>query len=363
MPPLTAPFCSPRPCAAQAHLPPQWHNRLLGLRFLSPVMFVPMCEITYRPGTQDSEMQRLSHMMETVDKVVFDCPLMDEALRLHGHGEPGAPPPGTDGRPPLPPGWQRNTPYWLGYSRLRLDAAESRRHQAREARLWLLRRTERDQLHRTKSKQEAEMEMCVVCLTNPREALSISCGHKVMCPDCAARVKMINSSCPFCRVAMREVVLSKNRSTESVGSNGDDVELTGGADGAEAAAAAAAAVVPAAAEAAAGDAAAGEAAGDAAAGGGEPGAEVEPDMGSTEVPLPPVGAPAGEGGGGGGGQPLAPSATEVGDDDEDEGARGEEEVEVPRPPPAEMAAAAAEARLSASPALGGGAAGADGCGD
>ena len=42
-------------------------------------MFVPLCEITYRPGAQDGEMQRLSHMMETVGKVVFDCPQMAEA--------------------------------------------------------------------------------------------------------------------------------------------------------------------------------------------------------------------------------------------------------------------------------------------
>ena len=149
---------------------------------------------------------------------------MDEALQIGDAAAPAVP--AQNGRPPLPPGYQRaDTPYWLGYSRLRLDAAESRRHQQREARLWLLRRTEKlSPMERTRSKQEAEMEMCVVCLTNRREALSISCGHKVMCPDCAAKVKMINSSCPFCRVAMREVVLSKQKSP---------AEITGGAAGAQ----------------------------------------------------------------------------------------------------------------------------------
>lgn len=196
-------------------------------------MFVPLCEITYHPGTQDAEMQRLSHMMETVDKVVFDCPQMVQA---QGGGETSSTAGG--GRP----GSQRESPYWLGYSRLRLNDTESRRHQAREARLWLLRRTGRDSMHRTTSQGADMEEMCVVCLTNQREALSISCGHKVMCLDCAARVKMINSSCPFCRVAMREVVLSKNRSTESVDCNGGGAELTGGADGTEVAGASAAAV-------------------------------------------------------------------------------------------------------------------------
>ena len=203
---------------------------MLGLRFLSPVMFVPMCEITYHPGAQDHAMQRLSHMMEALEKMVFDCPFMDEAVRQGDAAAPAVP--AQNGRPPLPPGYQRrDTPYWLGYSRLRLDAAESRRHQQREARLWLLRRTEKlSPMERTRSKQEAEMEMCVVCLTNPREALSISCGHKVMCPDCAAKVKMINSSCPFCRVAMREVVLSKQKSPAQTDG---EVETTGGAAGTE----------------------------------------------------------------------------------------------------------------------------------
>lgn len=212
----------------QAYLPPEWHNRLLGLRFLAPVMFVPLCEITYRAGAQDTEKQRLSHMMEAVDKVVFDCPQMVEA-------QGGAAPSVAGGRP----GSQRESPYWLGYSRLRLNDTEVRRHQAREARLWLLHRTGQDDSMRRMTSQGADMEeMCVVCLTNPREALSISCGHKVMCPDCAARVKMINSSCPFCRVAMREVVLSKGLSTESAGSD-LGAEMTGGAEGTDGAVAAA----------------------------------------------------------------------------------------------------------------------------
>ena len=54
------------------HMPDaSWHSRMLGLRFLSPVMFVPMCEITYRPGAQDHAMERLSHMMEAMEKMVF----------------------------------------------------------------------------------------------------------------------------------------------------------------------------------------------------------------------------------------------------------------------------------------------------
>ena len=70
------------------------------------------------------------------------------------------------------------------------------------------------------SAEKAEMESCVVCLSQPREALSISCGHKVMCLDCATKVKMINSSCPFCRVSMREVVLAKQHSAGGGGADG-----------------------------------------------------------------------------------------------------------------------------------------------
>ena len=54
---------------AQRYMPQEWHDRLLGLRFLSPVMFVPLLEVTYRAGAQDSQMQRLSHMMESLEKI------------------------------------------------------------------------------------------------------------------------------------------------------------------------------------------------------------------------------------------------------------------------------------------------------
>ena len=38
-----------------------------------------------------------------------------------------------------------------------------------------------------------------------------------MCLECATKVKMMTSSCPFCRVKMRELVLTKQHSAEKTG--------------------------------------------------------------------------------------------------------------------------------------------------
>ena len=41
-------------------------------------------------------------------------------------------------------------------------------------------------------------DTCVICLTNPREVITLECGHIAMCSDCAQALPSPNT-CPVCR--------------------------------------------------------------------------------------------------------------------------------------------------------------------
>jgi hypothetical protein len=182
------------------NLPEAWQRRVLGLRFLSPVLYIPLVEVTYAAESQAAEKDLVVAMMESLGKIVFDCPVMEHALKAPERVVPRGGEAGQPVRPPLP---------YLGWSRLRLNSGEALHHQTREAR-----RHEQVANGSTESGSPVpEAELCAVCLTAPRNAMSITCGHAVMCSECATKVQMMTSSCPFCRVRMREVVLTKQGST------------------------------------------------------------------------------------------------------------------------------------------------------
>ena len=181
----------------QQGLEGHWSQRVLGLRFLAPVVFIPLLEVTYDPDSQTEQMQHVVEMMEGLGKIVFDCPIMEQALRAGSGPTAGA-------------------PQSLGYSRLRLNATEAQHHQQREARRHFLRAQASSSTGagmEPEALQEGDEDVvCVVCLTAPRAAMSVSCGHTVMCHACATKVKMMSSSCPICRMHMRDVVLRKQSS-------------------------------------------------------------------------------------------------------------------------------------------------------
>ncbi|KAG4078824.1 hypothetical protein HA402_015414 [Bradysia odoriphaga] len=41
-----------------------------------------------------------------------------------------------------------------------------------------------------------EKDMCVVCVSNPKEVICLPCGHVCLCEDCSLKIKV---SCPICR--------------------------------------------------------------------------------------------------------------------------------------------------------------------
>ena len=52
------------------------------------------------------------------------------------------------------------------------------------------------------------MDLCVVCLTRPRNASLIhgDTGHQVCCIECATRLKLEKKRCPVCRQKIKLVV-------------------------------------------------------------------------------------------------------------------------------------------------------------
>jgi E3 ubiquitin-protein ligase MUL1 len=58
----------------------------------------------------------------------------------------------------------------------------------------------RDAILRQRSQIDIEglsdIQICTVCLTNPKEIILIPCGHVCVCADCCLK---LHSKCPVCR--------------------------------------------------------------------------------------------------------------------------------------------------------------------
>jgi E3 ubiquitin-protein ligase MUL1 len=63
----------------------------------------------------------------------------------------------------------------------------------------------KEALERTRQKRRAlarssnvqdESQMCVVCLSNPKEVIVLPCGHVCLCEDCSSKITL---QCPVCR--------------------------------------------------------------------------------------------------------------------------------------------------------------------
>ena len=215
------------------HLGTKNPERILGLRFLHPVLFIPYVEFSMSErttedsknesknetkaastGTRDfsavdqtaesktedhdrrAEAVELNHsasfsrdrhfeecairvrdFMQSLGKTCFETSPLTEGTSLEQRLQARARDIGSDGR-------------------LRLSGIEAKRHQQREGRT----RTSKDP---EKLAMGTELG-CVVCLDGPCEVLSVGCGHKVMCSACAVEMarKTFRVTCPLCRVEM-----------------------------------------------------------------------------------------------------------------------------------------------------------------
>jgi len=153
--------------------------RVMGLRFLSPVVFVPFVEVTLsaeQEAGQDKE--DLTSMLRKWGKACFICDIQ------------GAVDSEQD----------RVDFIRMARERLRLDTSTAQRRQVAEAKLRaavrqgpeVVQKASRDVFNFAETK-------CCICLDAKPTVPSMLCGHVALCEDCAGVVESGTKQCPMCR--------------------------------------------------------------------------------------------------------------------------------------------------------------------
>jgi len=153
--------------------------RVVGLRFLIPVVFVPFVEVTLTAEQRHGEDGKaLIRLLRQCGKTAFVCDV-EGAVQT-----------------PKDRCFAAQHPF-------RLDKATAQRRQAAEARLRKARFLGSAAIAALKPADAFDFQeeaFCVVCLDSSPSVTSLLCGHKVMCEACARGVLSGNRRCPICRV-------------------------------------------------------------------------------------------------------------------------------------------------------------------
>mmetsp|Transcript_69211 Transcript_69211/g.179914 ORF Transcript_69211/g.179914 Transcript_69211/m.179914 type:complete len:363 (+) Transcript_69211:111-1199(+) len=164
--------------------------RVVGLRFLAPVVFVPLVEVTLTPGQAGQDRVDLLNLLLRWRKSAFHCDVQGAA----GHRRD----PGADEFMDF------RSLHRCSKMRLLLDPKTAGRRQIAEAKL--------RKAHRAGPAAMAALspeevfgfieEICVVCYQDdsPPTVKSAICGHRALCPQCAHLVaQQPRPTCPICR--------------------------------------------------------------------------------------------------------------------------------------------------------------------
>eukprot|EP00929_Paragymnodinium_shiwhaense_P061103 TRINITY_DN30513_c0_g1_i1.p1 TRINITY_DN30513_c0_g1~~TRINITY_DN30513_c0_g1_i1.p1 ORF type:complete len:339 (+),score=40.49 TRINITY_DN30513_c0_g1_i1:95-1111(+) len=158
-----------------------WRSRVersvLGLRFLSPVVFIPFVEVTFtelqaRSGSRDA----LLDLLLVLGKHSFVCSERDAVAK--------------EDRDSKGPACTRR----LGLQRFRLTETSSKHQQQRCAR-------RRGDLLRGEDTQDCFKDDCRICLSTAASIPFLMCQHMLFCADCAEPGKQL-AQCPKCRVQL-----------------------------------------------------------------------------------------------------------------------------------------------------------------
>jgi len=153
-------------------LPSSLKPRVVGLRFLSPVVFIPFVEVTLTAEQEiGADKEDLVRMLQKWGKNCFICD-------IEGSVE-------ADERSSIR----------LARERLRLDTATAQRRQMAEAEL-------RGMLQQGKAPAMAvdySEPTCCICYEAAPAVASMICGHKALCNACATVVESGTKQCPLCR--------------------------------------------------------------------------------------------------------------------------------------------------------------------
>lgn len=159
--------------------------RVVGLRFLAPVVFVPFVEVTLTAAQeQGQDRQDLMALLAHWGKGAFICDVQGAAAMAQDDGKH----------------WET---YRLGRDRLRLDERSAFCRQQGEARLRHAHRQGPEAVAQLTPSQMFDFrngeERCCICLTSPPSVTSLLCGHRCMCSSCAEHIETGSRLCPICR--------------------------------------------------------------------------------------------------------------------------------------------------------------------
>lgn len=155
-------------------------HRLVGLRFLWPVLFIPVVELTLTAAqVERGTRTELLDLLQRWGKSAFYCDVQGAA------GDPG-----------LKSGFGD-----FARERLRLDDSTIARRQAGEARLRLAHRQGSDALRRVNTNflYGFSEDLCCICLDGTASVSSLLCGHTAVCGHCAGMIETTSKRCPLCR--------------------------------------------------------------------------------------------------------------------------------------------------------------------
>ena len=63
-----------------------------------------------------------------------------------------------------------------------------------------------------KNDENETEDLCVICITDPREILLLPCRHVAMCAECYEEVKERTRQCPICRANITAAInFGKNK--------------------------------------------------------------------------------------------------------------------------------------------------------
>jgi len=161
--------------------------RVVGLRFLAPVVFIPFVEITLTEaqdtGKQSAHKEALLDVLNRWGKSPFACD-------VQGAADGSTVDDATDDFACT----RRSA------ARLRLDGEVAARRQLAEARF---RRKQRDgEIEAICASDLFDFDgedQCCACLDAEPSVTSLLCGHRVLCDACAESVEQISRCCPLCR--------------------------------------------------------------------------------------------------------------------------------------------------------------------
>ncbi|CAE7543784.1 lcdH [Symbiodinium natans] len=164
----------------KAHpLPAALRPRVMGLRFLSPVVFIPFVEVTLSSEQEKGiDKEDLTGMLRKWGKACFICDIQGAVDNAE----------------------QDKIDFIrVARERLRLDTATAQRRQVIEAKLRATLRMGPEAASRTWSSDLFKETKCCICLDEKPTVPSMLCGHVALCEDCAGVVESGTKQCPMCR--------------------------------------------------------------------------------------------------------------------------------------------------------------------